>query len=224
MSLYCVRHARLWAKERYSKAMQARTSRGGMERQRQRETRMEAREPGEWLTGRGACEPGRGQGPRVAVWEANGSGLPARQPSPIPACWQIRGSVRRRQAQARRERAEFSLQTAAPNQNPGRWASNGPKKGPAWPGQRDGRRQRNGPQPQIEVESRQPRVQPSQWQTLARACRWIPSSTPSASQLPSSFCLRACVQWQRRCTMQELRALGLGPQRPATAGKACVYL
>lgn len=94
-----------WAKERYSEACKHVGERG--------KKNMEV------VNGTGACEPGRVQGPPVAVCKANRNGQPASQPN--TGLLANTGECALRQAPARR-RAEFSLQTEAPT-GPGRWAT-----------------------------------------------------------------------------------------------------
>ncbi|KAL7806842.1 hypothetical protein V8C44DRAFT_195785 [Trichoderma aethiopicum] len=203
--------------------MQARTSRGGIEKtqtDRQTETRMEAR-AWRWLTRRGACEPGRVQGPRVAVCRANGGGLPARQTAQYRLAGKYGGVCGAVKAQARRERAEFSLQTECPESNPRPVGEQRPKE-------------------RCLLGLGRQTTPPAQWATAAdrgrgstAACSTVsvadPGSRRSMDTLLYAVGLSASVQLQnpRLCPIaaaaarcRSLEPLGLGLQRPATASSS----
>lgn len=135
--------------------------------------------------------------------------------SPIPACWQIRGSVRRRQSTSKERASRIFTPNRGPESNPpGRWASKQrPKEGP------------------------RETTPPAQWAAAAdrgrgstAACSTVsvadPGSRRSMDTLLYAVGLSASVQLRnsRLCPIaaaaarcRSLEPLGLGSQRPATA-------
>lgn len=158
-SLYCVRHAGLGPKRD--------TAKHASTQHRERVSRKKT-----WRrlmgTGRGRVNRDEWQA-RQRLCKTNRNGWPATQPNTDLLA--NTGSA----CLAKHQQGEWQNFHSEQSSNSPWAVGGGPRQGPAWA--KEGEGQRNGPQPQ----SRQPRVQ---WQTLAHACRWIPSSALSPSSRP----------------------------------------